>query len=151
MPGTMLALLVVVAVLVALVRLGAIRGPRGSTARVERWLGEQGWQVRHMERRWLTRGPFPDILPAGVKHSGLLYRVEVVDADGQARTGWIALPPGWQWQPTDRWRLQWDAEGATARRGLSTPAFWLLLLVAAAAVLLVVLAIVASQLSAVRS
>lgn len=151
MPGPLFALLVVVAVLVALVRLGAMRGPRGSTARVERWLREQGWQVRHMERRWLTRGPFPDILPAGVKHSGLLYRVEVVDADGQARRGWIALPPGWQWQPTDRWRLQWDAEGAAGRQGLSTTAFLLLLAVAAAAVLLVVLAILASQMSGAGS
>lgn len=145
MPSTLVLLVLVVAVVAMAIRLSAMRGPRGSTARVRRWLAEQGWHVKRMERRWLTRGPFADIHRAGLKHSGLLYRVEVVDPEGRSRTGWIALPPGWQWLPTDRWRLQWHDGGPAPPPGLSTRAFSLLLLVAMAAVWLVVLGILRGQ------
>lgn len=138
---TTLVVLIGVAVLAVVVRIISIEGPNGSTARVGRWLGEQGWQVRHLERRWLTRGPFPDIRPAGMRHSGLLYLVAVVGPDGRSRTGWVAIPPRWHWRRTDRWRLQWETEGASAPRGLSTLTYRLWVLAAMAAVLLVAQAV----------
>jgi len=145
MPSTLFLLLLVVLVVAVAVRLSAMRGPLGSAKRVDRWLRDQGWHVRRMERRWLTRGPFPDLPPAGVKHSGLLYYLEVAGPDDRRRTGWIALPPGWQWLPTDRWRLQWGEGEPASPSGLSTRSFLLLLLMALAAILLVVVTIARSH------
>jgi len=94
-----------------------------------------------MERRWLTRGPFPDIRPAGVKHSGLLFHIRMRDRSGTPASGWLWLPPGWQWKSPEHGRLQLNSSVDPKPSGIGTPLF-ALALTAAAVVLLLVSAIV---------
>lgn len=106
------------------------------------WLEERGLELQRMERRWLTRGPFPDIRPAGVQHSGWLMHVLVRDRGGKLASGWVWLPPRWRWESPGRWRLHVDPGADSTPRGIGTPLFMAMLAAAGACVLLVVYAIV---------
>lgn len=107
---------------------------------LERWLQQRGLQPQQMERRWLTRGPFPDIRPAGVKLSGWLFHIRVLDQSGMPASGWVWLPPGFSPSP-ERWRLQLDPSLDSKPGGIGTPLYVLVLAAAGAAVLLVISAI----------
>ena len=111
-------------------------------AELEWWLRQRGFEPQQMERRWLTRGPFPDIRPAGVKFSGLLFHIRGRDRGGLLASGWIWLPPGWQWASTEHWRLHLDPSSDSKPSGIGTPLFALVLMVSAAVVLVIVSAIV---------
>jgi hypothetical protein len=136
-------LIVAIAVVIAVsVRVYASWRSLRAPAEIERWLRQRGLEPQRMERRWLTRGPFADIRPAGVEHSGLLYYLRALERGGAPVTGWIWLPPGWQMMSSERWRLHMNPGGASKPGGVGTPLFALMLLVAAAVVLAVVSAIV---------
>ena len=107
---------------------------------LERWLQQRGLQPQQMERRWLTRGPFPDIRPAGVKLSGWLFHIRVLDPNGMPASGWVWLPPGFSPSP-ERWRLHLDPSLDSKPSGIGTPLYAVVLAAAFAAVLLVVTAI----------
>jgi hypothetical protein len=113
-------------------------------AELERWLRQRGFEPQRMERRWLTRGPFPDVRPAGVKHSGLLFHIRGRDHGGAPACGWLWLPPGWQWASTEHWRLHLDQSSDSKPGGIGTPLF-ALVLVAAAAVVLVIVGVIVQQ------
>lgn len=111
-------------------------------AELERWLRHRGFEPQRMERRWLTRGPFPDIRPAGVNHSGLLFHIRGRDHGGVPASAWVWLPPGWQWTSHEDWRLHLDPSPDAKPRGIGTPLFAVVLTAAAAVVLTIVSAIV---------
>lgn len=106
------------------------------------WLEERGFQLQRMERRWLTRGPFPDIRPAGVQHSGWLMHILVRDRSGELASGWVWLPPRWRWTSPECWRLHLDPGSDSKPGGISTPLFTTMLAAAGVFVLLVIYAIV---------
>jgi hypothetical protein len=101
--------------------------------RVRRLLEQEGLRVRHMERRWLTRGPFPDMrLPGARRHKEWLVRVVVEDREQRPRAGWIRWQKKWPWQAADTWAVRWDdgqssepwgATPSARKRGLSTAVF----------------------------
>jgi hypothetical protein len=92
------------------------------------WLRQRGFEPQRMERRWLTRGPFADIRPAGVKHSGLLFHIRARNRSGALASGWIWLPPGWQWASPEHWRLHMGPSSDSKPSGIGTPLFALLLM-----------------------
>lgn len=104
-----------------------IRAIRGRS-RLRRTLEEQGYEVRRMELRWLTRGPFADMRPAGLKYGDWLYRVLAEDGDNRLRVAWIRWRPGRPWQSEDHWELRWDENADAKPRGLPTALFCTLLL-----------------------
>jgi hypothetical protein len=114
-----MALVVVVPFLAVWFPYRAMRG----RARLRRMLEDQGYLVERMELRWLTRGPFSDMVPAGLKHSNWLYRVRVVDREARPRVAWIRWCQGWPWQSDDRWQLHWAEDQAPHARGVATPVF----------------------------
>jgi len=106
--------------------------------RVRRLLEAEGFHVRDMERRWLTRGPFPDMRPPGVKHhKEWLVRVVAEDRERRPRAGWVRWHRKWPWEAADTWAVRWD-EGPSSelwgaapparKRGLSTAVFVALVL-----------------------
>lgn len=105
------------------------------------WLEQSGLRLQRMERRWLTRGPFPDIRPAGVQHSGWLMHILVRDRGGKLATGWVWVPPRWRWESPERWRLHMDDGVVPQPGGIGTALFMTLMAVAMVAVLLVIYAI----------
>ena len=138
-----LPLIVAVALVIAVcVRVYASSRSIRAPAEIERWLRQRGLELQRMERRWLTRGPFADIRPAGVEHSGLLFYLRAQDHAGAPVTGWLWLPPGWQLMSPERWRLHMNAGSASPPGGVGTPLFTLMLLAAAAVVLAAISAIV---------
>lgn len=106
------------------------------------WLEERGLRPQRMDRRWLTRGPFPDIRPAGVQHSGWLVHILGRDCSGTLVSGWVWLPPRWRWTSPERWRLHLDPDVDPKPGGIGTPLFTTMLAAAGLVVLLVVYAIV---------
>lgn len=136
-------LIVAVAVVIAVsVRVYASWRSLRAPAEIERWLRQRGLEPERMERRWLTRGPFADIRPAGVEHSGLLFHLRARDHTGAPVTGWIWLPPGWQLMSSERWRLHLSPGDTSRPVGVSTPLFTLMLMAAAGVVLAIVSIIV---------
>ena len=107
-------------------------------SRVRRLLEHEGFHVRRMERRWLTRGPFPDMQPPGLKHhKEWLVRVVGVDREHRPRAGWVRWHRKWPWEAADRWAVRWDEgpssevwgdEPVARKRGLSTAVFMGLIL-----------------------
>jgi hypothetical protein len=132
----------VAAVAALSLRIFASRRSLRVRTKLERWLRQCGFEPQRMERRWLTRGPFPDIRPAGVEHSGLLFHVRGRDRGGVPASGWVWLPSGWQWTSTERWRLHVDPNPDVKPRGIGTPVVAVALMAAAAVVLAIVSAIV---------
>jgi hypothetical protein len=137
-----LVIIVVAAVAALSARVFASRRSLHVPVDIKRWLEERGFEPQRLERRWLTRGPFPDIRPAGVQHSGLLFHIHARDRSGALASGWLWLPPGWQWTSHEHWRLHLDPGPDQKPRGGGTPIFALILLAAAALVLLVMITIV---------
>jgi hypothetical protein len=111
--------------------------------RVRRLLEQDGFHVRHLERRWLTRGPFPDMRPPGLKHhKEWLVRVVAEDRELRPRAGWVRWHRKWPWEAADKWAVRWDeepwsgqpADARSARKpGLSTAVFMALILLPALA------------------
>ena len=128
----------VAAALVVLVSRRLLRTP----PMLQPWLAERGFELQRMERRWLTRGPFPDIRPAGVQHSGWLVHFLARERSGKVVSGWVWVPPRWRWASPDRWRLHLNPSAVSKPGGIGTPLFMSMLATAGAAVLLVVCAIV---------
>lgn len=91
-------------------------------ARLRGMLEEQGHRIRRMELRWLTRGPFTELPPAGMKGGGWLYRILTEDVERKRRVAWIRYHLRWPWQD-DRWELRWDESGEVKPRGLPTMLF----------------------------
>jgi len=103
-------------------------------------LERQGFAVRKLELRWLTRGSFPDLRLPGLRGSRgqYLYHVAAADGGGRPRTGWVRWSAGWPWRPAAPWSLRWDDTASAGRKGLSTAAF-LAMLVAVASIVLVLI------------
>jgi hypothetical protein len=111
-------------------------------SRVRQRLEHDGFRVRHMERRWLTRGPFSDMrLPGAKGGTESLIRVVAENRDGQLRAGWVRFPrwPGWAPKlPWDvaRYEVRWDEAPLSSeldikrecKTGLSSVVFMLLIL-----------------------
>lgn len=141
MPYSWLLLIAVAAVVALSVRLLALRRSLRVRAELGWWLRQHGVEAQQMERRWLTRGPFPDIRPAGVEHSGLLFHFRGRDRCGAPVSGWVWLPPGWQAASTEQWRLHWDPGPDVNLRGIGSPLFTAAMMAVAAAVLAIVTAV----------
>jgi hypothetical protein len=127
------AFVVLVAIVLAIVVPWSISVHFTWSSRVRRLLEHEGFIVREMERRWLTRGPFPDLRPPGLKHhKEWLVRVVVEDRAHLPRTGWVRWRRKWPWEAADTWAVRWDeasAHGPAGRRpGLSTVVFMALVL-----------------------
>jgi hypothetical protein len=101
-------------------------------SRIRQLLAQAGFSVRRMERRWLTRGPFPDLTPPGLKHhKEWLVRVVAEDAAHHTRAGWVRWHRRRPWESADAWAVHWDQvpwsgewDGAQAK-GLSTRVFFI--------------------------
>ena len=92
-------------------------------SRVRRLLEQEGFTVRQMERRWLTKGPFQDMRQPGTKHhKEWLVRVVAEDREHRPRAGWVRWRRKWPWESADTWAVRWDeatvvrATAATAGR-----------------------------------
>ena len=144
-PPAAIGLLVLLAIGFTVYRFASMEG--GWAASIRALLEQQGFRVQRMERRWLTRGPFPDLKPPGTKnHTEWLVRVIADDPAGTRRGGWVRWRKKWPGESGDRWAVQWDEEpwGSSVRRGtkgLSTAAFYGLMLAAMAVVVSVIAAI----------
>lgn len=109
----------------------AVRGRGEIRARLAR----DGFIVREMELRWLTRGPFPDMRPTGMRNSpDRLYYIVVDSPTGKRQTGWVRWRFHWPGQP-DRWSVHWNDAAEPKRQGLSTVLFYSLVLAAMAIVI----------------
>lgn len=125
----------------------AIRWP----ARIRHLLAQDGFTVRHLERRWLTRGPFPDMRRPGTKGAmEWLIRFVAEGRDHQPHGGWIRWRRRLPWESADRWAIHWDtlpASGvwdgtaASESKGLSSRVFYAVLVGLGAVVVMVVLTI----------
>lgn len=109
-------------------------------AAIRESLERQGFAVRELELRWLTRGSFPDLRLPGLRGSRgqYLYRVAAADRGGRPCTGWVRWSAGWPWRPAAPWSVRWDDTASAGRKGLSTAQF-LAMLVAVAAIVLVLI------------
>jgi len=102
---------------------------------VRRAIAEEGLTVRHMELRFLTRGPFPhEIGLPGINHSDTLYRVLAQDAHGTPQVLWARVPVGWWWGPRPCATCR-DATPERTPRGLGATAFYILVACLTAAML----------------
>ena len=144
-PPAAIGLLLLLAIGFAVYRFASMEG--GWAARIRALLEQQGFRVQRMERRWLTRGPFPDLKPPGTKnHTEWLVRVFADDPAGTRRAGWVRWRRKWLGEREDRWAVRWDEEpwGSSASqrtKGLSTAAFYGLMLAAMVVVFSLVAAI----------
>ncbi len=109
-------------------------------SRVRGLLEREGFTVRHMERRWFTRGPFPDLKPPGTKfHKEWLVRLVAVDREHRPRAGWLRWHRRRRWEAADKWAVQWDdvpwlgAWDAAKTKGWSSRVFFPVVLVPAVA------------------
>jgi hypothetical protein len=113
-------------------------------SRIRRLLDQEGFRVRHLERRWLTRGPFPDLKRAGTKgHTEWLVRVVAEDREHRPRAGWVRWRRKWPWEAVDTWAVHWDeapwnAAASARASGLSTRVFFTLLLIATAVMMVII-------------
>jgi hypothetical protein len=114
-----------------------VRAMRGR-ARLRRVVEAQGYRVRRMELRWLTRGPFATMRPAGLKYSDWLYRVVAEDRETTPRVAWIRWRPGRPWQPDDHWELQWDDNPDGKPGGIPTAIFGAMMLAGTAAAIFLI-------------
>src|SRR5690606_12179590 len=103
-------------------------------------LAREGYDIRELELRWLTRGSFPDLRRPGLRGSRgqYLYYVAARDRGGCPLTGWVRWSAGWPWRPREPWSVSWDEAPAAGRKGLSTVQFLALALAPVVIVLLVV-------------
>jgi hypothetical protein len=100
-------------------------------SRIRQLLEREGFTVQRMERRWLTRGPFPDLRRPGTRNfREYLVRVIALDREHRRVAGWVRWQPPWPWTKHEQWAVQWDAEpwtagvdGPTTNRGLSSRVF----------------------------
>jgi hypothetical protein len=78
-------------------------------SRVRRLLEQDGFNVQHMERRWFTRGPFPDLRLPGMKfQKAWLVRIAGRDRELRPRSGWPRWKRRWPWERADTWAVRWD-------------------------------------------
>jgi hypothetical protein len=61
-----------------------------------------------MERKWLSRGPFPDLRLGRSMKKEWLIRVTVDDILNRPREGWMRWQAMHQWQKGDTWAVKWD-------------------------------------------
>jgi len=114
----------------------SIRGVQRGRDEIGAALARDGYVVRSIELRWLTRGPFPDMRPPGVRNSPeCLYYIVADDPSGRQRTGWARWRTRWPGQAADRWKMHWNDDRGAGRRGLSTMQFATTVLLGAALVM----------------
>src|SRR4051812_23582631 len=70
---------------------------------LERWAQEEGHRIIRKELRTWFRGPFS----RNTRNTQLVYRLELHDRDGLARTAWIRIGNQW-WYSTDHIEVRWD-------------------------------------------
>ena len=93
---------------------------------VRRAVAEEGLIVRHLELRFLTRGPFPPAIGLpGISHSDTLYRVQAEDASGAPQVVWARVPVRWWWSPP-RCATCRDANPERTGQGIGATAFYIL-------------------------
>ena len=118
-------------------------------SRIRRALAQDGFRIRHMERRWFTKGPFADMRMPGSKFTReWLVRIVADSRDGEPRAGWVRWQRGRPWEASDRWAIRWDDvpwagvwDGtATRTTSLPTRVFVIMLLVAIAIIVIAALA-----------
>jgi hypothetical protein len=118
------AVLTAIAILVIVMSAFTLNLHLSWASRVRRLLEHEGFTVRRMERRWLTRGPFPDLRPPGVnRHTEWLIRVDAVDREHRPRAGWVRWRKKWPWDAADTWTVRWDDAASPRTPGLSTGVF----------------------------
>jgi hypothetical protein len=117
-------------------------------SRIRRALAQDGFSIRHMERRWFTKGPFADMRMPGSKFTReWLVRIVADNRDGEPRAGWVRWQRGRPWEASDRWAVRWDDvpsagvwDGtATRTTSLPTRVFVAMLLVAIAIIVIAAL------------
>ena len=103
-------------------------------------LARDGFLLRELELRWLTRGPFTDMGWSGAKgNRGVyLYRVTAADRQRASRTGWIRWRARWPWQHREEWLLRWDGADEAPSKGFSSAMYVAMLIVLTLIVLSVV-------------
>src|SRR4051812_31812213 len=70
---------------------------------LERWAEEGGHRIVRRESRTWFRGPFS----WNTRQSQVVYRVEVYNREGLARTGWVRIGGSW-WPSADHIDVRWD-------------------------------------------
>jgi hypothetical protein len=106
-------------------------------ARLRQELAAQGYAVRALNARWLTRGSFPDLAPSGVGRKmkrEYLFRVLAEDRGGIARSGWVRWRVPLWWHREEEWVLKWDDTLEHAAKGVPSLLFYAMVLVAIAVV-----------------
>jgi acetamidase/formamidase len=68
------------------------------------WVAENGYTLLDAERRWFLRGPF--FFFAGKGHE--VFRVEVRDAEGSTRRGYVRVGGWWLGLLSDKVAVEWD-------------------------------------------
>jgi len=82
-----------------------------SSAILEKWANENGFEILEKSYRQFLRGPF---FFRASKHQ-TVYRVTVRDKAGQVGTGWVACGSWWWGLCSDQATVRWDeAPQATA-------------------------------------
>jgi hypothetical protein len=109
-------------------------------ATIRRDLSAEGYAVRSVELRWLTRGPFRDtaVPLLARRRVGYLFRVFAENPAGRPCSGWARWRPRYLLQPSER-SLVWDAETTTVTPGISSPLFFAIILLASSIALTIVL------------
>jgi outer membrane lipoprotein-sorting protein len=110
-------------------------------SRVRNSLERLGFRVRHMERRWFTKGPFPDLRIGRSLNKEWLIRISADDAQNRPREGWVRWQGRHLWQKADTWAVRWDDQPAlatqeTQRTGTPSWLFYALAFLGAITVLL---------------
>jgi hypothetical protein len=118
----------------SLLGLATVISQRIQTGRaVRRAVAEEGLLVRHIELRFLTRGPFSaEIGLPGISYSDTLYRVVADDPTGRPHVLWARIPRGWG---RPRCTVCRDVAPERTPRGLNAPAFYMLAACLAAALI----------------
>lgn len=78
---------------------------------VERWAGQNGFRIDHLQPRLFPCEPF---LPHGIAQ--LVFRIGVRDREKQPMTGWLLVGHFFLGQFVDRVRVSWDKSPASLAR-----------------------------------
>lgn len=99
-PSVFLLVLFVLVFVVVPAVIITVRNPR----MVEKWATRNGYQLVDQERRYTQTGPFP---PRSAR-TRAIYRITIVDAEGQQRSGWAICGNRFFGGLTNEIAVQWD-------------------------------------------
>ncbi len=100
-----LRLAIVVGLVAVALYLMVLRPNFGARRLLERWANESRVSVTKAERRYIAQGPF-----TWGYRSGIVFKIEIETADGNARRGWVRF--AYNILRYEKWstKVIWDAD-----------------------------------------